>query len=177
MLGNAGSPQRIAILGNSGAGKSHLGERLGQAFRAPWVPLDPIFWEEADFRAPRDRQIARDIVAERAARDSWIIEGVFETLLELALPRAKKLIWLDMPWEICCAGLLARGVTEENAHRDFWLWARDYWKRTTACSFSAHERVFAAFQGEKHRIGDRGQLELLVACLKSQATDGARSAG
>lgn len=158
-------PARILIIGNSGAGKSFLGERLGRKLRIDWVPLDSIHWEPGGFEAKRDEVVALRMVGAAVEKEAWIIEGVYGWLAEAALSRAQILIWLDLPWDSCRAGLLARGVDGEKDGRVLWRWAENYWARQSSCSFGAHERIFENFSGDKSRIRHREEFAPLIAGL------------
>jgi adenylate kinase family enzyme len=94
------------IVGNSGSGKSTLAERVGAALHLSVYDLDLVHWH-TDGRK-RDEADAIGRVADLAEGDGWVIEGVYGWLAEVALPRADMLIWLDMAWDDCRAGLLAR---------------------------------------------------------------------
>ena len=100
------------IIGNSGSGKSTLAERVGVALHLPVHDLDFVHWH-ADGRK-RDETDAKVRVARIAAGDGWVIEGVYGWLAEVALPRADTLIWLDLSWDDCRAGLLARGLRRDT---------------------------------------------------------------
>jgi hypothetical protein len=70
----------------------------------------------------------------------WIIEGVYGWLADVALPRATALIWLDFPWSLCRAGLLARGPRRGATDRDdveLLKWAETYWNRQTPSSYKS----------------------------------------
>lgn len=154
---------RWVIVGNSGSGKSTLAERLGQILHRPIYDLDRVHWQP-DGRK-RDEADARARVAEIAATDAWIVEGVYGWLAEVALVRATRLIWLDIPWDACRAGLLARGlrrgmtVTDQN---DLLAWAQDYWTRTTSSSFTGHERLYRGREGASAHPRRRGCLRTVI---------------
>ncbi|MET7243888.1 AAA family ATPase [Methylobacterium sp. EM32] len=156
-------PVRWVILGNSGSGKSTLAARLGQALDRPVHDLDLVHWHPDG--AKRDEAEARARVAAIAATEAWIVEGVYGWLAEVALVRATRLIWLDIPWDACRAGLLARGlrrgmtVTDQDA---LLAWAQDYRTRTTSSSFTGHERLYRAFAGEKAHLRTRGEVDAFV---------------
>jgi hypothetical protein len=74
--------------------------------------------------------VARQKVANLTATERRVIEGVYGRLAEVAVPRATALIWLDIPWEICREGLLARGQRRGGTEADFselLKWAEAYW--------------------------------------------------
>jgi hypothetical protein len=71
------------------------------------------------------------------------------------------LIWLDLPWPVCRAGLMERGSESskqrapEEAARNFTqllAWAEGYWNRAGSCSHTGHLRIFEKFPGTKDRI-------------------------
>ncbi|MGX7706009.1 AAA family ATPase [Methylobacterium sp. Gmos1] len=154
---------RWVIVGNSGSGKSTLATRLGRILHRPVHDLDLVHWHPDG--AKRDEADARARVAGIAATDAWIVEGVYGWLAEVALPRATRLIWLDLPWEACRAGLLARGLRRgmtAGDQDDLLAWAQGYWTRTTSSSFAGHERLCRAFKGETARLRSRGDVAAFV---------------
>ena len=63
--------------------------------------------------------MARQKVADLAATQRWVIEGVYGWLAEVAVPRATALMWLDVSWDVCREGLLARGLRCGGTEADF----------------------------------------------------------
>lgn len=154
---------RWLVIGNSGSGKSTLAERVGTALYLPVHDLDLIHWQ-TDGRK-REEADAKGRVADIAAGDRWIIEGVYGWLAEVAFPRTSTMIWLDMSWDDCRAGLLARGLRRgmKPSNQDALLaWARGYWTRTTPSSFSGHERLYRMFEGHKAHLRTRNEIAALV---------------
>jgi adenylate kinase family enzyme len=88
-------PKRILILGPSGAGKSTLARRIGERLGIPVVHLDVINWNPGWVQTECER--FRERVAEAAAGDAWVMDGNYTTHLDLRLPRAEAVIWLDLP--------------------------------------------------------------------------------
>jgi len=161
--------QRSLIIGNSGSGKSALSERLNTLTHVPVADLDLLHWESDGYGRKRDEEVARRMASEIASRDFWIMEGVYGWLAEVAVPRATALIWLDLPWSLCHAGLLARGprrgATEKDV-TDLLKWAEHYWKRETSSSFAGHARIFGDFSGVKFRLRNREDIEQLLDSLR-----------
>ncbi|WP_053220878.1 hypothetical protein [Methylobacterium indicum] len=99
------------------------------------------------------------------------MEGVYGWLAEVALVRATLLIWLDLSWDECRNGLLARGLRRGmtlNDQKDLLAWAEDYWVRTTSSSVTGHERLYRAFMATK-RVCARATT-WLRSCPRSPAT-------
>src|SRR5262245_53435910 len=107
--------ERTVIIGNSGVGKSTLAADLAALVHVPAIDLDDLFWEGDGYERKRDEQTVLQMAHERAAQPRWIIEGVYGWVAEIT-PRATALIWLDFPWSLCRAGIVARfarrGVTD-----------------------------------------------------------------
>ena len=98
-------PKRILILGPSGAGKSTLARRIGDRLALPVVHLDALYWTPG--WAPSEAVLFRARVAEVAARDAWIIDGNYSNHLDLRLPRAEAVIWLDLALHLFPASRVA----------------------------------------------------------------------
>lgn len=155
---SAGPASRWLVIGNSGSGKSTLAAELGRVLHLPVHDLDLVHWHW-DGRK-RDGAEAGARVAEIAVADVWVIEGVYGWLADVALSRARALVWLDLPWDACRSGLLARGLRRGMTPGDqdaLLAWAEGYWRRTTPSSFSGHGRIFGSFAGEKTRLGTRAE--------------------
>jgi adenylate kinase family enzyme len=161
--------RRILIIGNSGSGKSALGERLAALVNIPVYDLDLLHWDGNGYGQKRDEDVARRMVLELTSRAGWIVEGVFGWLAEVALPTATALIWLDFPWSLCRTGILARGrcrgATEQDT-LDLLKWAENYWIRQTSSSFAGHAAIFNHFAGTKFRLHDRGEVDELLDNLR-----------
>jgi adenylate kinase family enzyme len=165
--------ERIVIIGNSGAGKSRLADALANLVRVPAIDLDLLHWEEDGYGRKRNEDAARRLTLEVSNQPQWIIEGVFGWLAEVALPKATGLIWLDFPWSLCRAGLLARGqrrgATVQDA-ADLMKWAEAYWIRQTPSSFAGHLKIFNDFSGTKFKLENREQIAQLLANLRARPT-------
>jgi adenylate kinase family enzyme len=68
---------RTLVIGNSGSGKSSLAEGLGALIHAPVFDLDLIHWKDDGFGTKQDEDMARQKVANLAATQRWVIEGVY----------------------------------------------------------------------------------------------------
>jgi len=159
--------KRIVIFGNSGSGKSTLAKELGAKHTLPIVHLDKLFWADGSYTTKRPPEIVLRKIDVLKAEPAWIMEGVFGELAERLLDRADFLIWLDLPWAVCKAGLEQRGPSKsvedsKVAFAALIVWAENYWTRTDLRSAPGHERIFSAFPGDKVHIARREQLKSLV---------------
>jgi adenylate kinase family enzyme len=157
-------PDRILIIGNSGSGKTTLARAVSDSHQHPLIGLDQIHWEEGGFARKRDEQEARRLTRDAAAGECWVMEGVYGWLAEEAMPRVQSLLWLDLPWAACRAGLLARKA-DQAFDGDMLLWAEHYWIRETSSSFAGHLRLYDDFTGDKLRLRGREDVAAFIARL------------
>lgn len=88
-------PKRILIIGPSGAGKSTLARAIGGRLGLPVVHLDALYWTPG--WAPSESESFRDKIAKASTGDTWVMDGNYSSSLDLRLPRAEAVIWLDLP--------------------------------------------------------------------------------
>jgi adenylate kinase family enzyme len=170
---------RLLILGNSGSGKTTLAGDISRLTGVPAVSLDSIFWEPGGFNAKRGiDQIEQDLEAIRD-RKEWIVEGVFGDLAGRIVTSVTHLVFLDLPWEHCRAGLFSRG-SESAKHRDpgeacqrfgeLLIWAEAYYVRQGARSWSGHSDIFNAFPGPKLRLAQHEAAGSVLSSLARHST-------
>lgn len=99
---------RVLVVGCSGAGKTSFALRLGEKTGLPVVHLDREFWRPG-WTEP-SMTVWRHQVEELAARPRWIMDGEFRNSLDLRLPRADTVIFLDMPRWLSLARVARRTV-------------------------------------------------------------------
>lgn len=87
--------KRILVLGNPGSGKSTLAIKLGALFHLPVVHLDKLYWQPGWVEPDDENWIARQ--QELVERDEWIIDGNYVRTLELRLPYADTIFYLNYP--------------------------------------------------------------------------------
>lgn len=150
---------RIVILGNSGAGKTTLADRLAAEHGAARLDLDTITWASPGQRCPLADSVAA-LDAFMAAHEHWVIEGCYADVAAHALTRATELVFLDPGVDACLAHNRMRPWEPHKypskAAQDANLamleaWVRDYYDRTDETSHAAQLRVFEEFAGAKSR--------------------------
>ncbi|MEW6404240.1 MAG: AAA family ATPase [Chloroflexota bacterium] len=156
--------KRIVIIGNSGSGKTHLGQILSSCFGYRLIHLDTLFWEPGGFNIKRSNEIVYAEIARIRQTKTWIVEGVFGELAKEFCVCADTLIWLDQDWETCSRSLLQRGpesskqLDKQSAEENFQnllQWASEYWQRETPSSYRGHLLLFERFNNDKIRLQSR----------------------
>ena len=102
-------PRRILVIGPSGSGKSTLARNLGVRLDIPVVHLDALHW--GPNWTTRDEATFQQFVADQLAREAWVMDGNYSGTLNLRLPRAQAVIWLDLPRHIYFPRALWRSIT------------------------------------------------------------------
>lgn len=164
--------QRTVIIGNSGSGKSTLAAKIAAAAGAQHICLDEIYWVDQTVLRKRGQAQALELARAISHDPSWVIEGVFGWLVDVVLPRATTLIWLELPWSDCEAGLLERGPVfgaDEIEFNGLLSWAHLYGERQSSSSHAGHGRIFEAFSGRKLKLKTREGLEAFGVAIAGQA--------
>jgi adenylate kinase family enzyme len=151
---------RILIFGNSGSGKSTMARRLSAALRIPHLDLDQLAWSHPGVRRPLAHS-ARLLDEFTIGHEEWIAEGCYGDLIDLLVPHATELRFLNPGTDACVANCRRRpwepekyrSSEEQNAKLDFLLeWVRQYETRSDEYSLMRHRSVFDTFSGPKQEF-------------------------
>jgi adenylate kinase family enzyme len=162
---------RVLIIGNGGSGKTWLATRMGEALGHQPIHLDDVHWQPGRYGIARDGQVVDGDVKGIAARDLWLIEGVYGRLASLAITRATTLIFLDIPDEVCLDNIRRRGLQGGGSLESFeelLHWVAGYrFRHNNWNSFEAHDRMFKDFEGPKHRLDCRDSVNAYLTSLST----------
>ncbi len=137
-------PNRIAIIGISGSGKSMFSRRLDEAHSLPLFHMDQLFWRGAWEAVPDSEYLAQH--GEWVARERWIIEGFVDETMSDRLAAADLVIYLDFPGLLC-------------AWRVFRRWLRHRWTSRPELPQEAREKLSLRFLLMTLRRGERPGIE------------------
>lgn len=98
--------KKIVIIGCGGAGKSRLARRLGDMLDLPVIHLDALYWRPGWEITPRDEWTRT--VEGLLEGESWIIDGNYSGTLDIRLPAADTVIFLDFPRALCMWRVILR---------------------------------------------------------------------
>lgn len=147
------------IFGNSGSGKSTLARELYESEGLAHLDLDGIAWKPVT--PPERKPIAesrQEIDAFVDIHQGWVIEGCYSDLLELVLPLASEIIFLNLPIADCIANARARpwephkyaSKQAQDANLDMLIdWIAQYDQREDTFSKVAHEQLYNNYEGKK----------------------------
>ena len=98
--------KKIIIIGCPGAGKSVFSRKLARVTHLPLIHLDMIFHNSDGTHISKEefnKKLSKVLVKER-----WIIDGNYQSSLEMRLKACDTVFLLDFPTEVCLEGAKAR---------------------------------------------------------------------
>lgn len=150
---------KIIIFGNSGSGKSTLAKHLAKNQGLAHLDLDTIAWLDTipPQRMPivQSTEVIDNFVS---ANTNWVIEGCYADLLEYVMPKANKLIFLNLPVADCITNAKNRPwephkYPNKQAQDDNLAmlieWIKQYPNRDDTFSLTAHKKLYQTFAGAK----------------------------
>ena len=98
--------KKIIVIGCPGGGKSTFSRKLHNITGIPLHHLDMLFWNSDK------TTVEKDVFLERLTavlkEDEWIIDGNFQSSLEMRLAACDTVFFLDYPTELCLEGIRER---------------------------------------------------------------------
>ncbi|WP_421378261.1 DNA topology modulation protein [Bacillus salacetis] len=131
---------KIALIGSGGSGKSTLAKKLGQRLNLNVWHLDQLLWKPGWTPVSKKEQIK--IQTELVTQENWIIDGNYNSTLDIRLDAADTIIFLDISRFICVYRVFKRMLIFRNRTRpdmregcnekmnlEFLKWIWDYPKK------------------------------------------------
>jgi hypothetical protein len=107
--------ERIVVVGCCGSGKSYVAREIGRLTGAPVTHLDAIYYDDEWNTAPMDG--FADTQRELVARPRWVIDGNYNSTLEIRLRACDTVVFLDVPTQTCLWGIVSRYIRRDGRHR------------------------------------------------------------
>ncbi|MCA9138726.1 MAG: hypothetical protein KDB00_18270 [Planctomycetales bacterium] len=109
------SAKRILVLGSSGSGKTTLSIQLARILGLNMIHLDAHFWNPG--WVPTSQPDWRAKVATLIEVENWVMDGTYESTLDLRIPAADALVILDRSRWGCLWRIVKRKCTIDDDHR------------------------------------------------------------
>lgn len=110
--------RRVAVVGNSGSGKTTTSRILARTLCAPLIELDAIYHQPGWQPLPVE-QFRRRVDQLTPAR-GWVVDGNYSAVRDLVWPRADTVVWLDPPRRTVMWRLLRRTVRRTVTRQVLW---------------------------------------------------------
>ncbi|MFM1534987.1 adenylate kinase [Helcococcus ovis] len=98
--------KKVIVIGCPGSGKSTFSRKLHEITQIPLYHLDMMYWNADKTTVDGNTLIERQ--NEVIKRDEWIIDGNYDSTMELRMNACDTVIFLDYPLELCLSGVEAR---------------------------------------------------------------------
>ena len=86
--------KKIIIIGGSGSGKSRLAKHIAELTSYPLCHLDNVFWKPGWVKSSKEEFIKKQ--QEIMNTENWIIDGAYNSTLEMRFAAADLIILLDI---------------------------------------------------------------------------------
>jgi adenylate kinase family enzyme len=107
--------RRIVVAGCCGSGKSYVAREIGRLTGAPVTHLDEIYYDD-EWNTAAMSDFA-DAQRELVARPRWVIDGNYNSTLEIRLRACDTVVFVDLPARWCLWGMVWRQVRRSGRHR------------------------------------------------------------
>ena len=107
--------RKVLVIGSGGAGKSTLSVELGQVLGLPVIHLDRLFWLPGWVQT--DKQQKRKVLAELVTGREWIMDGNYGGSLDIRIPAADTIIFMDYSLVVCLWRVVMRRVRYKGGSR------------------------------------------------------------
>ena len=99
--------KKIIVIGCPGSGKSTFSKRLHEITGIPLCHLDMLFWNSDK------TTVEKSVFLERLSSviqtgDEWIIDGNYDSTLEMRMTECDTVFFLDYPLHVCLDGIRDR---------------------------------------------------------------------
>ena len=162
--------RRILVLGSPGSGKTYLALHLSRRLELEPIHLDKYFWKPGWVPTPREEW--RTVQAGLVSRNSWIMDGTYESTLDMRLPACDAILIVERGPIACTWGVIKRKLTiDDHARPDAppgqpidWPFLKYIWRYP----FVTRPLVYTGIRelaADKHLIvldGTKGTNELLA---------------
>jgi adenylate kinase family enzyme len=111
-------PERVAVIGLTGTGKTTFAAALAHKLGVPHVELDALHWEPNWVMAELD--VFRARVERAVAGDRWVVDGNYSKVRDLVWSRADTVVWLDYSFALTFARLLRRTLARVISGEELW---------------------------------------------------------
>ncbi len=98
--------QKVIVIGCPGSGKSTFSKVFANKTGLPLVHLDLLYWN-AD-KTTVSKELFLERLCDVLTQDQWIIDGNYESTMELRIHACDTVFFLDYPVEVCFDGIQER---------------------------------------------------------------------
>lgn len=98
--------KKIIVIGCSGSGKSTFSKVLHNITNIPLYHLDMMYWNTD--RTTVEQSVFLNRLSNILNKSQWLIDGNYQSTLELRIQVCDTVIFLDYPVDVCLKGITER---------------------------------------------------------------------
>lgn len=98
--------KKVIIIGCPGSGKSTFAKKLKCVTGLPLYHLDMMYWNSD--RTTVDKEVFMSRLKAAMSKPLWIIDGNYNSSMELRLKECDTVFFLDYPTQVCIKGIETR---------------------------------------------------------------------
>lgn len=98
--------KKIIVIGCPGSGKSTFSKKLHDITGLKLWHLDMLYWNED--KTTVDKTVFLDRLSQVLAESEWIIDGNYNSTMELRIKECDTIFFLDYPTDVCLSGVKER---------------------------------------------------------------------
>lgn len=110
--------RRVAVVGNSGSGKTVLGRALAGRLAVPFVELDAIH-HQAGWQPLPTPELRRRVEA-LVAGEGWVVDGNYSAVRDLVWARADTVVYFDLPRRVVMRQVILRTLGRIVTRAELW---------------------------------------------------------
>jgi len=104
--------KKILILGSCGAGKTTFAKRLHELIGIKIIHLDQCYWKPNWMRTEKDEW--ENEVKKLIQKEEWIMDVNYRSTLDIRIPAADTIIWLDFSRFVCLWRTIKRKIKNDR---------------------------------------------------------------
>jgi adenylate kinase family enzyme len=108
---------KIMIVGSSGSGKSYVAKAISKITGYPLTHLDNEFWQPDWVKLPKAEWVEKQ--NQLVSKDQWIIDGNYDSTMEIRYKTSDLVILLDMNRIMCMYQAFKRHGTKRSDLPDY----------------------------------------------------------
>src|SRR6185369_4635695 len=107
--------ERILIIGPSGSGKSTFTNKLGKKLNREVIHLDKLYYNSG-WKLAHTKEGWREAITKLVEGESWIMDGHYNSTLDIRVPRADTIIFFNFSKMFCLYRVFKRAL---NMHQPY----------------------------------------------------------
>jgi len=107
--------KKVLVIGSCGSGKSTLAKEISEKLNLPLIALDQYYWKPGWIRSEKEEW--RNIVSGLIKKEEWVMDGNYQSTLDLRMPVSDLIVFLDVSRFVCLWRILKRRLLKNRVDK------------------------------------------------------------